>query len=482
MGETRPGLQSPDHADLPRPRRHDAAAPRGRSRRCCRILGGVFGNPSSPHAFGRARPRGARRRPRAAGRAIGAEAREIVFTSGGTEAQQPRAQGRRVGRQGARPPDRDHRRRAPRRAATRFAISRSSGSRSCEVPVDRYGRVDPADVEPRDHRPHDPRRGRCSPTTRSARSSRSRRSPRSSAPTAACCSTSTPCRRPRGCDLDVDDARGATSSRSPATRPRARRASARCGSGAGRTSSPSSTAARRSATGARARRTSPAPSAWRAPSSCVPPSGTHGAARPRACATGSRAALLAIDGVELTGHPASGCPHILSVDRRAASTARRSPSGPRPRGHRGSTGSACTTGSTEPSHVLTRHGLPGRRGARLAAPVASAARRPTPRSTRPARSCPRSSARLLRRRAVPAAAARRPRGMSRILVAMSGGVDSSVAAALLHEQGHEVVGVWMRLHDVADTLSRVQPKSCCSPTRPTTRGASPRSSASRSTS
>ena len=39
--------------------------------------------------------------------------------------------------------------------------------------------------------------------------------------------------------------------------------------------------------------------------------------------------------------------------------------------------------------------------------------------------------------------------MSRILVAMSGGVDSSVAAALLHQQGHEVVGVWMRLHDVA---------------------------------
>ncbi len=50
--------------------------------------------------------------------------------------------------------------------------------------------------------------------------------------------------------------------------------------------------------------------------------------------------------------------------------------------------------------------------------------------------------------------------MSRILVAMSGGVDSSVAAALLHEQGHEVVGVWMRLHDVADTYSEFR-KSCC---------------------
>jgi tRNA-specific 2-thiouridylase len=35
----------------------------------------------------------------------------------------------------------------------------------------------------------------------------------------------------------------------------------------------------------------------------------------------------------------------------------------------------------------------------------------------------------------------------RVVVAMSGGVDSSVAAALLHEQGHEVVGISMQLHD-----------------------------------
>ncbi len=51
--------------------------------------------------------------------------------------------------------------------------------------------------------------------------------------------------------------------------------------------------------------------------------------------------------------------------------------------------------------------------------------------------------------------------MTRILVAMSGGVDSSVAAALLHGQGHDVVGVWMRLHDVADSYSEFK-KSCCS--------------------
>jgi tRNA-specific 2-thiouridylase len=49
----------------------------------------------------------------------------------------------------------------------------------------------------------------------------------------------------------------------------------------------------------------------------------------------------------------------------------------------------------------------------------------------------------------------------RVLVAMSGGVDSSVAAALLVEQNVEVVGVWMRLHDVADSYSEFK-KSCCS--------------------
>jgi len=51
--------------------------------------------------------------------------------------------------------------------------------------------------------------------------------------------------------------------------------------------------------------------------------------------------------------------------------------------------------------------------------------------------------------------------MSRVLVAMSGGVDSSVAAALLHQQGYDIVGVWMRLHDVADSYSEFK-KSCCS--------------------
>ena len=49
----------------------------------------------------------------------------------------------------------------------------------------------------------------------------------------------------------------------------------------------------------------------------------------------------------------------------------------------------------------------------------------------------------------------------RVLVAMSGGVDSSVAAALVARSGAEAVGVWMRLHDKADAASSSR-RSCCS--------------------
>jgi tRNA-specific 2-thiouridylase len=49
----------------------------------------------------------------------------------------------------------------------------------------------------------------------------------------------------------------------------------------------------------------------------------------------------------------------------------------------------------------------------------------------------------------------------RVLVAMSGGVDSSVAAALVKANGDEAVGVWMRLSEVADSYSEFK-RSCCS--------------------
>src|SRR5262245_66669341 len=49
-----------------------------------------------------------------------------------------------------------------------------------------------------------------------------------------------------------------------------------------------------------------------------------------------------------------------------------------------------------------------------------------------------------------------------VVVALSGGVDSATAAALLVEAGHRVVGITMRLYDAAGTEASAGGR-CCGP-------------------
>ena len=52
--------------------------------------------------------------------------------------------------------------------------------------------------------------------------------------------------------------------------------------------------------------------------------------------------------------------------------------------------------------------------------------------------------------------------MKKALIAMSGGVDSSVAAKLMLDAGYDCMGATMKLFDSDDILMAQREKTCCS--------------------
>ena len=50
---------------------------------------------------------------------------------------------------------------------------------------------------------------------------------------------------------------------------------------------------------------------------------------------------------------------------------------------------------------------------------------------------------------------------NKVLVAMSGGVDSSVALTKLHEQGYTVIGITLKLWESIDPITKKKKNSNC---------------------
>ena len=56
----------------------------------------------------------------------------------------------------------------------------------------------------------------------------------------------------------------------------------------------------------------------------------------------------------------------------------------------------------------------------------------------------------------------KPKKETKVVVAMSGGVDSSVVAALMKQEGYDVTGITLKLYDDTKTIKRRKTMLCWS--------------------
>jgi cysteine desulfurase len=317
-------------------------------------LGGVFGNPSSAHAFGRAAREALDDAHERLARSIGGDAREIVFTSGGTEASN-------LALKGAAWAGKSHGHRIVTTPIEHHAVGHALsylehfGFEVVQAPVDRYGRVAPDDVE-----------AAITERTTVVSVMLGNNEVGSIQPIADVAAV---VRAHRGVLLHVDAVQAApwvdvdvSSLGADLVSLSAHKAEGPKGTGAlwirrgthllAQQHGGSQERHRRAGTEnvagavgmARAFELAAAERALTAP-------------RVRALRDRLLDALVALDEVELTGHPTDRLPHIASIIVRGLDGASAMLALDL-EGIAVSTGSACTTGSTDPSHVLTAMGYP----------------------------------------------------------------------------------------------------------------------------
>jgi tRNA (5-methylaminomethyl-2-thiouridylate)-methyltransferase len=169
--------------------------------------------------------------------------------------------------------------------------------------------------------------------------------------------------------------------------------------------------------------------------------------------------LLAIPGARRNGDPARALPGTLNVEL-ADAPGQLVAAALDLDGICVSTGSACSSASLQPSPVLLAVGRS--RQAAAAALRFGLGRGTTQAEVDEAADRTTGAVARVRARGTFAAPPIEPGGRKRVVIAMSGGVDSSTAAAMLVEAGHEVVGVTLRLYDASGTAASLGGR-CCGP-------------------